>query len=217
MRNTILCLLLALGLAAANAQAQPKRLAPAPEVLELGRIGASAPDQAERAQPVEKSAARRTAPSRQDMIAALKTRQKAGVNLTLGPTFRVTPNALYNANVSVMLRCASSAGRVTSHAGGGSWQCDAGESNELRFSFQQLTPSSTYLATVDHSFLGAVDVVTTLSGQEQTSSIEGAAPLFLVFQTGAGQTTATVKIRKIRGSAYQSAGSWYSLDLAKVQ
>jgi hypothetical protein len=219
MRDKILCLLLALSVVASSAQAQPKRpaTAPAPKVVELGRIGASAPSEAEKARPQEKSATPRAAPSRQDMIAALNTRQKAGGNLALGPTFRVTPNALYNANVSALLWCTSSAGRVSSHANGGHWQCDSGQSNELRFNFRQLTPNSTYLATVDHAFLGAVDVVTTLNGQEQTTTIDGANPLYLVFQTGAGQTTATVKIQRIRGSAFQSGGSWYSLDLAKVQ
>lgn len=218
MRDHVLCTLLALFLVASSAQAQPR---PAPaqtkaKVVELGRIGTDAPE-AELARPKEKGAALRAAPSRQDMVAALNTRQKAGGNITLGPTFRVTPNALYSGNVSVRLWCVTSPGITISHASGGAWQCQSGANNEMTFSFRALTPNSIYLATVDHAFSGAVDVVTTQNGQNQTTTVEGLSPLYLVFQTGAGQTTATVKIRKIRGGAFQSSGSWYSLDLARVQ
>jgi hypothetical protein len=180
----------------------------APAVVNLGKIGAAATS-------AEMAARVREPPSKDAALGAL--RLTVGANASLGTTYRITPRTPYNAHMSVQWACHGVPSMLSTSGNSNVWTCDSGSNNTLRFDFRDIKANTTYLVTLDFGFPGSMDVETTVNGNSQTTTITNPAhPLFLVFQTGAGQTAASITLKKVHGSAYGSGGSFHSAELTEV-
>lgn len=193
--------------APAQRQAAARRADPEPVVHDLGRVDPSAPDTSGEKAP--------DAPSKAPAIAALKTRTNG--DISLGATYRVTPRNLYDPHIGVQLSCWAHT-EIYTQLNMNSWSCSGGDSNALKFYFRQLEPNASYLMTVSGQLGASVEVETQLNGATHKTTIAPPGdPLFIVFQTGAGQTTANVTVGKIHGSAYGLATAVFrSLELTKI-
>lgn len=221
MKRHAFLLLGALALSAAPmswSQPNAKLAAKAPTVMKLGVIGAARPAKGtvvggnhaadDNSQPI----------SRQALLSAV--RLATNPNAQLGATARISVRGMYHPKISARLICPGPGEAIIS-VQYNTWHCNDQLGHKLEFQFKQLSPSSTYVVSVDMPSFWEYEVVTTSGASEQTFLVKPPENPYLgVFQTGPGQTTASLMFRKLKHTGPAGIGGppgrFRSLELTKV-
>ena len=187
---------------------------PAPKVHDLGRVQ---PIKVDREQAVASETLAQ--PPRRAATKALKA---AGATGSDNPVLaRISPRGLYHPMVSAYLRCGRATSWTLTYDSNNLWRCDAAAGLEtfMHFDFRKLKPNAKYLVTVSHR-IGKLDVQTKVGDSTQTTTIENPGdPLYLVFQTGAGQNAASIKLANMHGpgSHPNATNTFYWLELNEIK